>query len=300
MLVMMLSVNKTFAHGTFHERIQSVTAKIEQDSLNAELYLDRGEMYRYHNEWQKALTDYDRAAALDSNLASVHLYRSQLMLENKKYENALTAIKHYLKQKPEDFHAVIIRARILGLLGLDLAAADDYAHALSKLAKPLPEYFIEHARILATAGDQYIDMALETLDAGTKRLGPVVTLQLFAIKLATRKKDYDGALSRLAKISSQSRRQEKWLLRRGEILLKAGQPEKALLSFNEALQKIEALPSHRRKIKAIANLESRLRSFIAQGIQNNTDNEKTINNRDEDLAGMPEEWSGIHINTRRH
>jgi len=113
------------------------------------------------------------------------------------------------------------------------------------------------------ADEQRIDEALRGLEEGISKLGPVVTLQLAAIDLELRRKNFDGALVRLDQIAAQSQRKESWLVRRGEILKLAGRDEEARAAFNAALNAIESLPPAHRQSRSVSALELRARSALS-------------------------------------
>jgi len=103
---------------------------------------------------------------------------------------------------------------------------------------------------------------LRGLDEGINKLGPVVTLQLAAIDLELRRKNYDAALTRLDQITAKSERKEAWLVKRGEILKLAGRDDEARTAFNAALVAIEALPPAYRQSRTVIALELRARSAL--------------------------------------
>ena len=70
-----------FAHGDVHERIAAVNERIAQDTNNATLYIQRGELHREHQDWPAATADYDRAAQLDLKLSRVDFYRARLFAD---------------------------------------------------------------------------------------------------------------------------------------------------------------------------------------------------------------------------
>ena len=84
-------------------------------------------------------------------------------------------------------------------------------------------------------------------------------MQLSAIELELRRQNYDAALVRLDRVTSQSERKEAWLVRRGEILKLAGREEEARAAFNAALVAIESLPPAHRQNKAVTTLQLRAR-----------------------------------------
>jgi hypothetical protein len=71
------------AHGDLHEQIQAVTARRAEAPASAPLHLKRAELHRAHRQWEAALADYARVAALDPDLAAT--YRSTGLSANKTY-----------------------------------------------------------------------------------------------------------------------------------------------------------------------------------------------------------------------
>ena len=79
-------VVQKFPHGTksrsgVDERIEHASREILKDPKNAALHLKRGELYRRHREWARALSDYERVRALDPELVIVELCVGHLYLD---------------------------------------------------------------------------------------------------------------------------------------------------------------------------------------------------------------------------
>lgn len=248
------------AHGPLHEQIARVSKLIAQYPDSAALYLKRGELHRHHRDWTAALFDYDRAERLGPGMTEVELCRGIMLLQAGWLEKAKSAINRFLANKPDEASGLLVRARVLAQLGEHVPAAEDFRRAIARTTTPQPEYYLECARALCAAGDEHIDAALSCLDDGLRKLGRIVTLQLYAIELEIKQQRYDAALARLENIAAQSPRKAKWLLRRGEILQMAGRHEEARSAFELALQEIESLPPGRRQAKAMVDLEKRLRA----------------------------------------
>lgn len=248
------------AHEGLHEQIAEVSAKIKREPKNASLYLKRGELHRLHGSWQLALADYRRAEQLNPRLDEVKFGRGRMYFEAGRPGQAKVWLDRFLAARPDHVEALATRARVLVKLNRRLAAVNDYSQAIARLARPKPEYFIERAQALV--GEGRGDEALEGLDEGVKKLGPIVTLQVFAIELELSGKHYDAAISRLELIAAQSRRKESWLARRGEILLQAGRGDEAREAFKAALAAIESLPPYHRGTKATMELEGRVRAAM--------------------------------------
>jgi tetratricopeptide (TPR) repeat protein len=251
------------AHDGIHEQIAEVTRQIERDPQNAALYLKRGELHRLHRDWDKALLDYDRAARLNPQLAVVDFARGKMLYETGKHESAKLALERFLAQQPEHVEALVTRGRVLVKLNKHAEAARDFTAAIMLSSpRPQPEMFIERAQTLTAAGVEFRDEALRGLDEGIEKLGPLVTLQLAALDLELAEKRYDRALARLERIAAQSPRKETWLARRGEIMEQAGRKTEAQAAYAAALAAVETLPPHRRRVKAVTELETRLRAAL--------------------------------------
>ncbi len=264
--VLSISLLKTpgaFAHADLLAFIDIVSKQIEGDPKNASLYLRRGELYRVHTDWKLAESDYDRVAELDPKLDTVGFCRGKLCFESGQNDRARTFLDKYLAGRPDHVESLLIRARLLVKLGERKAAADDFTRAIAKAPDPMPEYFLERAQ--AQADDDEVEAALRGLDNGLKRLGPLVGLELYAIELELARRDFDHALSRLDAISARSVRKEKWLTRRGEILVLAGQLDEAKKSFTAALSAIDALPPRLRQTPAMHELKKRVNAVLAAG-----------------------------------
>jgi len=247
-------------HGDIQEQIVAVTRQLQQDPSNAVLYLKRGELYRAVREWERALSDYDRAAQLRPDLPAVDLARGRTLLAAGRPEPALGALDRFLTRQPGHVEGLLARARALARLGRHAAAEADFTRAIERIAEPRPEPYLERAQVQVAQGRT--EDAIGGLDEGIRRLGPVVTLELAAIDLDLEKERYDSALARLARITAQAPRKDAWLARRGDILTRAGRAQEARAAYAEALSAVESLPPYRRQDPATAKIEKRLREAL--------------------------------------
>jgi len=250
------------AHQDLSDRIAELTKEIARHPKNAALYLKRGELHRLHGEWDAASADYDHATQLAPDLAAVDLARGDMLLAAGRLPAAKIALDRFLAKQPEHAVGLVLRARVLTQLGQHVAAAADFTRAIAHEPDPLPEHYLERAQALAAEGEGHLDEALGGLDEGIQKLGPLVVLELLAIDLELRKKNYDAALARLEQIAAQSQRKEEWLVRRGEILEQAGRAEEAHAAFMQAQAAIESLPPAIGQTTAMTELEARLRAAL--------------------------------------
>lgn len=250
------------AHGDLHEQIEAVTVRIAEAPASALLHLKRAELHRAHRQWEEALADYARVAALDPDLAAVDLGRGLLFIETDAPRTALDALNRFLARYPAHAEARAARARALARLGEPEAAAADLTAAIAASPRPRPEYFTERAQVIAAGGEPRIAEALRGLDEGIARLGPLVTLQLLAIELELKRHASDAALDRVETLAAVSPRKETWLTRRGEILEQAGRLREARLAYVAALDAIGTLPESRRGTRAAEELAKRVRAGL--------------------------------------
>ena len=250
------------AHGDLHLQIQEVTRQIEKEPRNAELYLKRGELHRAHQEWDAAQADYDYAWGLNPKLAVLDLARGRMFLEANWPISAKVALDRFLAVYTNHVEGLTARARTFIKLDQRLAAARDYTAAIDHSTEPRPELYLERAQALTTEGGAHLDAAIKGLDEGIKKLGPLVTLQLYAIDVEIKQKRFDAALDRLERVAAQSPRKETWLARRGEILQQAGRNSEAREAFQSALAAMNKLPPARRHVPAMVELEKRLQQAL--------------------------------------
>ncbi len=253
-----------WAHGELRDQILLATREIEQHPNDAQLYFRRGELYRFHQNWDLAVADFERAKNLNPRMHLVELARAQLMVQMGRLNSARTILDAYFAEHPELAEARLVRAELLVDLGDTLAAVEDYSFTLESSSDPQPEHYLERAKALARTGEDYLDRAIASLDEGIARLGPLITLQLYAIELELAKKNYKGALNRLDGITERAKRKEKWLAQRGDILRQAGELDQARAAYAESLSHIARLPKSRRGTPTISRLEESLQQEITK------------------------------------
>jgi tetratricopeptide (TPR) repeat protein len=250
------------AHGDLHERIVALDAQIQQEPRNAELRFQRGEVYRLHHEWDLALADLAGVERLDATRTGTKLARARIKLAMGRAAEAKAWADQFLTLQPEHAEALIVRAQINMKLGRAYAAANDYAWALRRMPQPMPDHFIEQARLIAGAGRA--DLALRGLDEGIARLGQLATLQLAAIEYERQRGDFSAALIRLDQIMAVNTVKEPWLAVRGEVLEQAGRLHEAREAFHAMLEGIAQYQPVRRNRELTRQLEIRARDGLAR------------------------------------
>ena len=253
---------RALGHADLLLQIEDVTRLIAQNPNDAELYLRRGELRRAHVEWELAEQDYQKALALKPGLPVVDLLRGRLFLDAGWPLTARAHLDRFLSGHTNHVEAFILRGRAWSRLNLRLKGAADFDRAIEFSPEPGPDLFVERAHVLASEGPAHFARALQGLDDGIRKLGPLVTLQLFAIDLELKRKNFDGALERLDRVAARSPRKETWLARRGEVLQLAGRTQEAAQAYKAALDALQTLPATRRNVPATLELEKRIRKEL--------------------------------------
>lgn len=246
------------------EEIEELTALLAAQPENAELYLERGELYRQVENWDAALADYERAQKLDPALYVIDFARGRLYLETGRAPRAKTALDRFLEKFPNHAEARMMRARALVQMRQTVAAIADYDVAIAQSAPPSPDLYHERAKAIADLGPKRTLDAIASLDEGITRLGAIVSLQMHAIDLELSSRRFDQAVARLETISNRSARKEYYLLRKGEILQKAGRHNDAKAAWSEAAKRIAALPAKSRGHWKTRELSRKLQALLAQ------------------------------------
>ncbi len=250
------------AHGELHEQIEAVTALIAKEPVNADLILKRAELHRAHEEWAAALADYDRVDPLAPGRTS--LGRGLVLLAQGKAREALAPLDECLRARPDHIEALTARGRARVQLRELAGAVADFDRAIELSRVFDPDVFLERARALTGDEPPKLDEAARGLNEAIRRAGDVPSLGLALCDIEVQRGRFDDALALNDKLRARSPRQESWLARRGEILLKAGQPGEAAEAFRAAQAAIHSLPPRLRVTQMTRELEAKLGQQLAQ------------------------------------
>lgn len=251
LVVCLLNPGLAKAHGSFHERIAGFSKLIESQPQDARLYLKRGEVYRQHEEWDKALADCDTARKLDPAI-DVDLLRGRTLLESGSPQLALPLLIDFLKRHPDEPQALLCRARAYSKLNQPAEAIADYRACLKHTVNPEPDLIQETADALAAQGS--VDEAVQVLSSGVGKLGPVPSLLLRAMDLEISIRDFDAALTRVDAMQKSAPRPEPWMAKRASILAQADRIPESLAAWQALADHLASLPNLERGSHAMSKL----------------------------------------------
>ena len=251
------------AHGDVHEAIGRVNAQIAEHPDDAHLFLNRGGLFRSDEDWPAALADFEKARALNPELAPLaRVARAEVLLLSGKHGQAKVELDTLISESPRTMYAYVVRARCLVAENEPAKAAEDFRRALAELPGPEPSLVLECVHAEADAGMN--EAAVGTLDAAIARLGPAITLVEPAIALEEKLGRFDAAIARLDAFMAPLPRKERWLARKAALLEKSGRIEDARASLEQAIASIDSLPEARRRMVTIAALKDRISEQLNQ------------------------------------
>jgi len=247
------------AHEGPPSQISHLTHLLVEHPSDPILYLQRGDLYRLEREWSAAEADYATARALGADPSRVSVCLAALELNRGNPNGALALLQQVAEIETP---GLFIQGRALRQLGRFGEAATVLEEAVASSPRPRPEDYLELSDVILEQGDPFIPEALENLDAGMRRLGPVVSLTLAAVELEVRQGDCASALHRMRSAPAVLRKSPAWITRQAEILMRADRDLEAHAAFTEALALLQALPAHRRSVPASVSLEEKLREYL--------------------------------------
>lgn len=268
--IVLLAAQLVSAHGAIHEQIKALDSRIAKEPGNAQSYLQRGRLFLEDRHFGEAVVDFRRALRIDPHLRAAHYFQGDALLKSGDAAGAEREARAFLAALGVEDRGGLMRGyRLLGQSLLEQGrpqdAAGAFRMALGHAPEPDPAHYRECAAAYVAAGPGHRETALGILDQGITRLGPLPVLQEMAVEIELQAGRPDGAVKRLDVLIAQGQGRERWLQRKGELLLHAGRRAEAGQAFEAALSAIEALPPARRNTRALRELERELRSRL-QGL----------------------------------
>lgn len=264
--ILLFTSNALFAHGELTARINEKTSQISKDPQNSSLYYERGFLYQQHEEYKKALKDYSKAEKLGYN-NKVLYYRiaeTQKTIEN--YNRAMQAVETYFEIDSNDIKIYKIKAQILVNQKKYKEALHSYDFVLKNTVDLRPDNIIEYCNIvLAINQNNYAD-ALKTVEFGLEKIGE----QSFV--LLDKKIEYLSALGEEEQVLElynyfieSSDRKENWYYKKAVYLASIEENHDATIALQQAKMSIQLLnprfqqtPSIKKLTIKISELEKTL------------------------------------------
>ncbi len=259
-LPLIAAAGTAVAHPDFDVVGREVDRLVAADPANAKLRIDQAQVRKRAGDWDGALVALAQAQVLGADPDAVDAARASVYLAAGFPRMAAFQCDTVLARRPDAFDVLFERGRSQLALG-ELDNADrDFARAIAGMTTVHPEHVMIRADALRARARRA--EALQALDAGITRLGPLPSLELTAIDIELELQRYDSALARLDLLLRQTPTNAAWMARRAEILKQADRPEEARTEFAHALRQLETNPP-KRQSPATRALAEHLREEIA-------------------------------------
>lgn len=261
LLLLLGMLTNAAAHGTYHDLVAMVSAKIEKEPDNAELYVKRSRLHLEHEDWKAVLIDLERADRLAPGMLESDLVRGEALALAGHWEAALAVLNDLLKAHADQPQGLLQRARVLKQLKQDEPCLNDYRLALEKTPHPEPDLFNEAAEALMACG--HGEEAVQVLQRGLKAFGAVPSLVLKAMEIETAAGHYDAALSRIDAMQKTAPRPEPWMAKRAQLLTQAGRHEASRAAWQALAMHLAALPNLERGSHAMSKFAEQAAANLA-------------------------------------
>jgi len=258
-----------WSHGDLHDQIHDVSTKLHHDMHNAALYLKRGQLYLKDETPNEAIRDFRKALDLDSELMVAHYHLAQALLTIGESDTAERHARLFIASLGQMTYGGLSRG--YGLLGRiyqerndPINAAEAYEKSLQNNMQPRPFSYLRVAEAYVQSGQQYHQQALNILDKGIDKLGPIVTLQEAAIELELLFEHYDAALTRVRTLRTQGLHEANIHFKQASIMSKAQRLEEAQAHYKMALTEIDRLPTNKQSSRAMLKLRLSIEEELSE------------------------------------
>ena len=248
-----------WSHGDLSLQLASQEAALANAPDDVEARFLHAQTLRYHEDWAKASAEYHEVLRRQPSYAAAYYGLGCLAVDQGQPGEAEAPLKAFLQREPKDPKGLGLLAEVYQKTGRRELA--DKAYAQANRAEPRVELYLERSQGLSQDGR--LGRALEVLDEGMKKLGPLVVLEKEAISLERSLGRTDGALKRIQQLMRAPGRQDGWLELKGDVLAEGQRLPAAKKAWQASLAELAKLPEQRRLTQAAQDQKARLEVKLA-------------------------------------
>jgi tetratricopeptide (TPR) repeat protein len=261
LLLVILSAALVAAHGTHDARLAKVNDQLREDPTDIDRLSERAALLIRHGDFATALADCDVMARHHPDRVVVHGLRARAYLGMDDLDRALVASSRWVDSDPDCAEARRLRSRVLTRLSRFGEAATELGGAVLLDPTPSPDDLLALARLrvgaAGTGTPDGVSWAVDTLDEGCARLGPLPALHLESIHILREAGRYTDAIARTYGLAN-DRIPPSLLTLRGDLLRDADRIPEAMVAYSDALSAIDGLYGARRHSPALERLHRRV------------------------------------------
>ena len=184
-------------HPELLAQIEILSERLRAEPENERLLLQRGDLYRRHQDYTAAERDLAAARRLTPDAPLLDFYEGRLRLDMGDAADAALLLERYLSHEPAHAIAWRLRGEALAAAGEYAKAAVSFESAIRFSAHPGPGLFQWQVLALLAARIPGPEVSA-VIDAGLERFGPEVTLLGLGVDLALSEKETGKAQAYLA------------------------------------------------------------------------------------------------------
>lgn len=227
--------------GDFGEELELADFHLAEKPDDASLWYLRSTLSIRHGDWQRALTDAEKAEQLAPGKFSTRAVLAQAFAETGKREEALALLETEISRKPKQPEARLVRARLRAATGEKDLAITDYRVVMENQVSPGPELFIEVIDCLRST--DLLSEAAALAGSSIRSFGSDPSLLSKALEIDLARQDFDSALLRVADLEGISPSPEPWMAERARILATAGRAADSRAAWTAVRDRISAMPN---------------------------------------------------------
>lgn len=251
------------AHGDLDQRILELTILIDAHPDSASLYYHRGKLRFQHEEYQAAIDDINISIAKGYEDESRDIYLAKSLYKLDKYQDALTKLNLFLKDDPNNVVALNLKGRIFYAQNKFVESALAFEDVIELSIRSLPENYLEAARSWTKSSHpEKYDKAINILELGLKKLGPIITIQNALIELHLSNEYGEKAIATQLAIIEKTNRKESAYFKLAEIYSLLKETENAKSAAESALYHLNKLPNRIRSNSAMKALKNDINQLI--------------------------------------
>lgn len=241
----MLASTLLAAHPDLELQIEELSRQISAAPARADLYLQRGDLYRRHREWPNSRRDFEKARSLEPDQPYIDLYEGRLEVDTGHWAEGDSLLTRFLQGNEEYSSAYRLRAVARWQLGQPAAAAQDYASAIKHGERPAPELYRALVISQYASGGELRARAAGTADDGLRKFPGEASLTGLAVDLALAEEETGRAEEYLSALSPGLMKLPQWTFRQAVMFCLQGDVERAAAGFGSLLPEAENEVSQR-------------------------------------------------------
>lgn len=246
-------------HGDLSERIREKTIEISKNSKDAILYFERGFLYQQHNEYKKAIKDYEKSEHLGLKNKLLYFRESETYYNANMLKKALNSVDICFQYDTLDVKTYKQKAQILFKLKRYNEAIIAYKYVIENTEDLRPEDYITYSDIILAIDNENYKGAIVALDVGLKKTGNhTITIQLKKLDYLKKSNQVKDVINQYNIIIQYYERKEFWYYEKAKYLLEVEDYENSNIALQQAKLAISELALKYQNTVAIKKLQTNI------------------------------------------